>query len=88
MAMAAGGLAKVMEECGELIQIAAKKIAYPDTDEHPDGKGSMKERLEDEIADVIAATTFITENFNLDEYRIYMRAGVKIRLFRYWDSLP
>ena len=34
------GLTKLIEECGELVQIAAKKQAYFDTDTHPDGKGS------------------------------------------------
>lgn len=48
------GLAKVVEECGELLQVAGKLMAYPDG-EHPDGGVPLLERLCDEIADVTAA---------------------------------
>jgi NTP pyrophosphatase (non-canonical NTP hydrolase) len=67
MAMSHDGLTKLIEECGELTQIAAKKIAYFDTDEHPDGKGSMKARMEEELADVMAACAFVMVQFNLDQ---------------------
>lgn len=42
MPMTANGLAKLLEELGELSQVAAKKLAYFHTDEHPDGAGSKK----------------------------------------------
>ena len=84
--MAGNGLVKLIEECGELSQIAAKKMAYPDVDDHPDGKGSMKLRMEEEIADVIAACGFISEKFNLDSDAILKRATVKHNLFNKWDK--
>ncbi len=37
MAMTANGLTKLLEELGELAQVAAKKQAYFHTDAHPDG---------------------------------------------------
>lgn len=80
------GLVKLMEECGELVQIAAKKLAFIDSDEHPDKAGSMKIRLEDEIADVEAICKFIKQEFKLDEKRIYERRGVKFGLFDYWHE--
>lgn len=45
------GLAKLIEECGELIQVAGKKLAFYTTDVHPDGgpSPSLKRRMEDEI---------------------------------------
>lgn len=84
--MANSGLTKLVEECGELVQIAAKKIAYPDTDTHPDGKGSMRQRLEEEIADVMAASCFVVEKFGLDENKIMARMGVKVERFKKWDK--
>lgn len=36
MALTAGGLAKLAEECGELIQVIGKKLAYYTTQTHPD----------------------------------------------------
>ena len=82
------GLAKLIEECGELIQIAAKKQAYFNTDSHPDGKGSMKERMEDEIADVLAACVFVAETFKLNQPDIEGRAKGKLELFRKWHKAP
>jgi NTP pyrophosphatase (non-canonical NTP hydrolase) len=81
MAMTAGGLVKLIEECGELVQIAAKKLAYYDSEHHPDGKGAIVPRLEDEVADVLAAIHFCMETNNLDRDRIMLRSEEKIRLF-------
>lgn len=59
------GLAKLAEECDELTQIAAKIIAYPDFDIHPDG-GNLKERLTEELADVAAISLFVIEHARLN----------------------
>ena len=88
MTMKDDGLAKLIEECGELIQIAAKKQAYFDTDSHPDGAGSMKVRMEEEVADVIAACVFVTETFKLDGEKIEARAKKKLDRFRGWHNDP
>jgi hypothetical protein len=100
MAMASNGLAKLVEECGELQvvllellsslgklqQIAGKKLAYPDTDEHPDGAGSMKRRLEDEMADVKAAIHFVALHLGLSEGYISGRALKKYTRFEEWHN--
>lgn len=62
--MCANGLAKLIEECGELQQVAAKKLAYFDTDQHPDGS-NLRLRLEEEIADVLAACDLVILTFQL-----------------------
>lgn len=80
------GLAKLAEECGELIQIAAKKMAYFDVDIHPDGEGSMKERLENELADVMASSIFVVQQFELDSRRIHERAAIKLARFHEWNG--
>lgn len=80
------GLTKLIEECGELVQIAAKKSAYMDVDLHPDGKGSMKMRLEDELADVEAASQFVIDKFKLNEQRIQQRAIDKLMQFTLWGN--
>lgn len=88
MSMSQKGLTKLLEELGELGQIAAKKIAYMDTDEHPDGLGSMKSRMEDEMADVLAAIDFVVNKFDLDVDRIYDRSRKKYNRFVFWDKEP
>lgn len=78
------GLVKLVEECGELTQIAAKKMTQMDSDIHWDGKGSLAARLEDEIADVAAASAIVIENFNLNGNRIKERTQQKFELFKKW----
>lgn len=88
MTMSNNGLTKLIEECGELTQICAKKIAFMDTDIHPDGKGSMKERLSEELADVMAASKFVADNFELDMLSILARAEEKVAMFEKWHLDP
>ena len=81
------GIAKLMEECGEAIQVGAKLIAANGEDIHWQNDLSLTGQLEDEIADVAAAITFITEaNPQLDVDRINARGARKIQLFRTWHE--
>ncbi len=84
MPMAANGLAKLGEELGELMQVVGKKLAYYDTDVHPDGGPALSARLEEEMADVVAAIFLVKENLNLDDCRINERIEKKLALFRKW----
>lgn len=90
MPMTAKGLAKLIEECGELQQIAGKKLAYFHTDDHPDGKGSLRLRLGEEVADVLAACDFIRAHMlGLDINRMVdARRQEKFNLFQKWESMP
>lgn len=88
MPMTAGGLAKLLEELGELSQVAAKKLAYFDTDEHPDGAGSLKERLEAEMGDVIGAIDFVSITLGLSARKINTRAMEKLEVFQRWHADP
>lgn len=86
MTMTAKGLAKLIEECGELIQIAGKKLACMETDKHWN-VSSLSKSLEDEIGDVLAACKFVSGSFNLDKDAIAKRMAYKLDLYLYWDSL-
>ena len=88
MTMTANGLAKLLEECGELSQVAAKKLAYFHTDEHPDGKVSLDKRMQDEIADVMAACMFVADTFSLNMDAISARRDRKLALFGRWHADP
>lgn len=83
MAMCADGLAKLIEECGELQQVAAKKLAYFTTDNHPDGS-NLKERMQEEAADVMAAIEFVIREFGLNRREIEKRIQRKYDLFCEW----
>ncbi len=86
MTMKDNGLCKLIEECGELVQIAAKKQACMDSDEHWDKAGSLKARLEAEIADVHAAADFVSETFGLDAVCMTQRYLFKLNTFRQWHA--
>jgi len=90
MAMDNNGLTKLTEECGELIQVAAKLQTYSELQfarnkTHPDGT-ILLDRLELEIGDVIAAILFIKEKLQLDNDAIKNQSKRKLKLFKQWDS--
>lgn len=84
--MTAKGLAKLAEELGELSTVVGKKLAFFHTDEHPDGAGSLKKRMEEEMGDVIAAIDLVATKLKLDTEYIHARASKKRETFRAWDE--
>lgn len=86
MPMTANGLAKLLEELGELSQVAAKRLAYFHTSTHPDGAGDLNERMEAEMADVAAAMAFVQQQFGLNVQAIDSRAYAKLELFQQWHA--
>jgi NTP pyrophosphatase (non-canonical NTP hydrolase) len=88
MPMSAGGLSKLIEECGELLGACGKRLAFYYTDAHPDGGPSLTKRVEDEIADVLAACALVIELHELDRAAIDLRCVTKLSLFRAWEDDP
>lgn len=93
MTMTAAGVAKLIEECGELqtelgqlVQILGKKLAYWHTDEHPDGIGPISERITNEMGDVLAAIYFVRDQLKLDRNAMTQRMLHKEDLFRTWQA--
>ena len=85
MPMACKGLAKLIEELGELSQVAGKKLVYFHGEErHPDGS-LLNEKFEEEIADVQASIDFVISKFNLRKARINGRRRYKLNRFIGWD---
>lgn len=84
--MTANGYAKLIEECGELLQVLGKRLAYYHTEQHPDQGPPLYARMEDEIGDVIGACRFVIEANSLDAKSIEHRAGAKLSVFRLWHS--
>ena len=78
------GLSKLIEEQGEVLQKIGKIIGTGTLGEHWDGKGLLKDRLEDEIADVRAAQAFVAKHNNLNWGKIEKRASKKFSKFERW----
>jgi len=87
MTMTCKGLAKLIEECGELQQVAGKRLAAFSTPHHWDGT-NLNARMIEEMGDVIGAARFVADRFGLSLAEIEARATDKLALFRKWDSDP
>lgn len=79
------GLAKLVEESSEMNQEAAKLMAFPD-EIHPDGNGDLRERLQDELADLQAAIEYAKVTNYLDTAAMERRTVRKLNLFMRWHD--
>ena len=79
------GLSKLIEEAGEVLQVAGKLIAIRGAEEHYDGS-NLRRRIEDEIADLDAAVRFFIEANGLDAPAIAERSDRKLQISRSWQT--
>jgi NTP pyrophosphatase (non-canonical NTP hydrolase) len=77
------GISKLVEELGEVAQVAGKLIATGGAAEHWDGT-NLRVRLEDELADLEASIAFVIRRNQLDSGRMAERRDAKLRLFNDW----
>lgn len=77
------GLSKLIEEAGEVQQVAGKIIGAHGAAQHWDGKDTKK-RLTEELADLLAAIDFVIEHNDLDSTFVYLRRNEKTETFRRW----
>lgn len=81
------GLSKVIEECGELLQVAGKLMATGGAVLHWEGGDMLSARLEEEIGDVRAALAyFLGANQVLSLNVIQERAKAKLDQFWTWHE--
>lgn len=82
------GLSKLVEECGEVLQVVGKIIATRGDTKHWDGGPPLDERLLDEMADLMAAIQFVsTHNFTRSQvFELHKRATVKFDRFMRWHE--
>jgi NTP pyrophosphatase (non-canonical NTP hydrolase) len=79
------GLSKLAEEAGEVVQVVGKLIATGGKAEHWDG-ANLRQRLEEEIADVVAAGALVVELNGLDAEAVERRAEEKLARFKRWHE--
>lgn len=79
------GLSKLIEEAGEVVQVAGKIIGAEGETVHFDGS-NLRERLESELGDLKAAIDFVI-NLNALRATVVERQRVKkLALFDQWNS--
>lgn len=81
------GLAKLNEECGELVQVIGKLMMTHGDPKHWDGS-NLRERLIAEAGDVWAALMFIERNLLVGDepLQVLQRAHTKLVLFEKWHT--
>jgi NTP pyrophosphatase (non-canonical NTP hydrolase) len=80
------GLAKLMEECGEVVQVIGKIVGTGGTMEFRDGQHISRDRLVEEMADLRAALDFVADRA-LSVYEreaMRQRRNAKRELFELW----
>lgn len=76
------GLSKLIEECGEVIQVAGKIIGLGHDGDHWDGTNLLDE-MTAELADLYAAITFYVAQRGIS---IGLRSIEKLELFEKWHA--
>lgn len=76
------GVSKILEEIGELGQVLGKLMQSRGKFGH--WSGNLSNGIHDEIADVIAACSFVIKFCKLDNTRIAARVAAKLELFERW----
>jgi NTP pyrophosphatase (non-canonical NTP hydrolase) len=79
------GLSKLIEECGEVMQVAGKIIGAEGAAQHWDGS-NLRDRLEAELADLMAAIDYLRSANKLDGWKIDESRAKKFRKFCEWDD--
>ena len=79
------GLSKLIEECGEVCQVAGKIIGNQGRADHWDGS-HLPTRLTDELGDLMAAITFVARTNGISMDAVTARAAKKLDLFQQWHA--
>ncbi|CRK59430.1 hypothetical protein [Alloactinosynnema sp. L-07] len=78
-------MSRAIEECGELLQVFGKVIGAGGATSHWDGT-DLRERLTEELGDVIAALNFFVAANNLPGSTIADRAAEKFAQYEQWHA--
>ncbi len=79
------GLGKLVEETGEVQQVAGKIMGCRGAQVHYSGD-DLKAQLQDELADLLAAIDFVVKHNDLDKEAIVERLMAKLDLFENWHQ--
>lgn len=79
------GISKLIEEAGEVQQVCGKLLGTDGAELHFNGT-NLRLRLEEEIADLRAAISFVINKNRLNLDRIDDRVTKKIGLFNSWHD--
>lgn len=80
-------LGKLGEECGELQAVASRCVIQGIDEVDPSSGKTNRQRLIEELADVVAQIDCTVEAFNLDEHTIRARIAHKRQQMADWEAM-
>jgi NTP pyrophosphatase (non-canonical NTP hydrolase) len=88
------GISKLVEECGEVLQICGKLMGTKGEVTHwdmnrtsaPNSTENLKERLTMEMGDLFAALRFVGKHCGIDERAVEQRMNRKLARFEEWHQ--
>jgi NTP pyrophosphatase (non-canonical NTP hydrolase) len=79
------GISKLIEECGEVVQVCGKLLGTGGKEVHWEGS-NLRERLVEELGDLLGAIRFVAKWNKIDVWQIEHRAELKLRRFESWHA--
>ena len=79
------GISKLMEECGEVVQVCAKLMQSRGERQH--WSGDLVVMLQEELGDLLASIVFTGQhNPVIDQEAVAARAAMKLNRFEQWRA--
>ncbi len=78
------GLSKLIEECGEVLQVGGKLMGSAGDTAH--WSGDLNQMLIEELGDLLAAVGFFMDVNGLDVDAVLARSTTKLALFEKWHA--
>ena len=75
------------EECAEVTQAISKVFRFGFDAKHPKEKRNNRERLEEELGDLICMIGLLVENKIVDETKLKNAAEMKFKKLRTWSNI-
>jgi NTP pyrophosphatase (non-canonical NTP hydrolase) len=75
------------EECAEVTQAISKVFRFGFDAKHPKEERNNRERLEEELGDLICMIGLLVENKIVDETKLKTAAEMKLKKLRIWSNI-
>lgn len=75
------------EECAEVTQAISKVFRFGMDSQYPAGAPTNKQKLEEELGDLIALITLLTQKDIIDAKSVDIAANAKLEKLKMWSNI-
>ena len=75
------------EECAEVTQAISKVFRFGMDSQYPAGAPTNKQKLEEELGDLIALITLLTQKNIIDAKSVDIAANAKLEKLKMWSNI-